>query len=112
MSTITVEDAPVVTFDIFPAIATLPDGRVLSGVRVLLTEARAYLYVEHPSGPRLHWTGDYVTTTSEFGPGGQMTTVLTPGGSLVVRPGHGCGCGSMLRGALPEFTPYRRGPTR
>lgn len=103
-------DDEVLRQDVFPAEVLLPDGTVLSGVRVFATSHRLVVYGENPVGPVLveeletPWSIEAHMGTLF----GQLQCDLASGGTAWVNRGRGCGCGSVLKALAAPLPRMRR----
>jgi hypothetical protein len=88
--------------DIFPARVILAGGEILAGARVLLTESRAYCFLEDRSGVHLAHSGE--VALYQLGQGVNAPTVIsfTDGTSWSALRAGGCGCGSKLKVMDPQ----------
>jgi hypothetical protein len=100
---------PSVSIDAFPARVTLPDGRLMSAIRVIESEGKILVYAEpanRAEEPPLVWSSDLVSIEGSNGSG---WTALTVDGVVNFRVEGGCGCGSRLKNWVP-FPNYSFAP--
>lgn len=105
-----ISDPPAVAHDRFPVAVLgpveVPTARVIVAVPTEAGGPARVLVWASPGPPLLDQPVDL--TQSMFGSPMVDWSLATPGGSLVVRRGRGCGCGNALKHWVP-WTPYRMG---
>lgn len=101
----TPELEPVMRAVLYPAQVSLPTGEVLRRVKLVLTEARAYVFT---APDVLAYEAPYSTAEvpSPLAPRSEPWVVATDDGELTAKRMSGCGCGVALKRWLP-FAPER-----
>jgi len=102
--------AEVLARDVFPAEVSLPDDRVLTGVRVFVTSRRLLVYrvgedrsIEVAIDEPLATEGSVSRDRSSLRRA-TLECVLASGETVYVNSGRGCGCSSPLRALGPPVS--------
>lgn len=101
--------------DVHPAELLMPDGQVLTGLRVFVTTRRLLAYKADPHG-RIEKAlelelADPCTVPADRGTlpaNGRLEARLQDGSTAWVNRGAGCGCGSPLKALAPPVPWVRR----
>jgi hypothetical protein len=96
---------------VYPVKATV-DGREITGAKLVVTLAAAYLYVSDHTGVVEAWSADLTGEPALARPWegrGYTSTLPTAGGDVVVTNLGGCGCGNQV---LKHYRPFPSGPAR